>query len=33
MGARSVRIRWKPSVSFEEGLSETVDWYLNNGSR
>jgi dTDP-glucose 4,6-dehydratase len=22
---------WKPSVSFEQGLSETVDWYLQNG--
>ena len=21
---------WKPSVSFEQGLSETVDWYLQN---
>jgi dTDP-glucose 4,6-dehydratase len=21
---------WTPSVSFEEGLSSTVDWYLNN---
>jgi len=21
---------WQPSVSFEEGLSETIDWYLNN---
>jgi len=21
---------WKPSVDFEKGLSETVDWYLNN---
>ncbi len=21
---------WKPSVTFEEGLSKTVDWYLNN---
>jgi dTDP-glucose 4,6-dehydratase len=21
---------WKPSVTFEEGLSETVDWYLQN---
>lgn len=21
---------WKPSVTFEEGLSITVDWYLNN---
>lgn len=22
---------WKPSVTFEQGLSETVDWYLKNG--
>ena len=21
---------WKPTVSFEEGLSKTIDWYLNN---
>lgn len=21
---------WHPSVTFEEGLSETIDWYLNN---
>jgi dTDP-glucose 4,6-dehydratase len=21
---------WKPSVTFEEGLSETIDWYLTN---
>lgn len=21
---------WKPSVTFEEGLSETIDWYLKN---
>ena len=21
---------WKPSVTFEEGLSKTVDWYLAN---
>jgi len=21
---------WKPSVSFEEGLEKTVDWYLSN---
>ncbi len=21
---------WKPSVIFEEGLSKTIDWYLNN---
>jgi len=22
---------WEPSVTFEEGLSETIDWYLENG--
>ncbi len=22
---------WKPSVTFEEGLEKTVDWYLSNG--
>jgi len=22
---------WKPSVTFEEGLSLTIDWYLSNG--
>ena len=21
---------WKPSILFEEGLSKTVDWYLEN---
>ena len=21
---------WKPSVTFEEGLSKTIDWYLDN---
>jgi dTDP-glucose 4,6-dehydratase len=21
---------WKPSVSFEEGLSKTIDWYMEN---
>ncbi len=21
---------WKPGVTFEEGLSQTIDWYLNN---
>ncbi|MNR52034.1 dTDP-glucose 4,6-dehydratase [compost metagenome] len=21
---------WKPSITFEEGLRETVKWYLNN---
>lgn len=24
------KLKWKPSVSFEEGLSMTIDWYLNN---
>ncbi len=23
-------LNWKPSVTFEEGLERTVDWYLNN---
>jgi dTDP-glucose 4,6-dehydratase len=23
-------LNWKPSVTFEEGLNQTVDWYLNN---
>lgn len=22
---------WQPSVTFEEGLSKTIDWYLSNG--
>jgi dTDP-glucose 4,6-dehydratase len=26
----SNELGWKPSVTFEEGLSETIDWYLNN---
>jgi dTDP-glucose 4,6-dehydratase len=21
---------WSPSIKFEEGLSKTIDWYLNN---
>jgi dTDP-glucose 4,6-dehydratase (EC 4.2.1.46) len=21
---------WKPSVTFEEGLSKTIDWFLEN---
>jgi len=21
---------WRPTVTFEEGLSKTIDWYLNN---
>ncbi len=24
------RLGWKPSVSFEQGISKTIDWYLNN---
>ena len=24
---------WKPSVSFEEGLSKTIDWYMDNPIR
>ncbi|MCL4155863.1 UNVERIFIED_CONTAM: hypothetical protein GTU68_037364 [Idotea baltica] len=23
-------LAWKPSVTFEEGLAKTVDWYLSN---
>jgi dTDP-glucose 4,6-dehydratase len=26
----SKELGWKPSVTFEEGLSQTIDWYLNN---
>ena len=26
----SKELGWKPSVTFEEGLSQTVDWYLQN---
>ncbi|WP_191858423.1 dTDP-glucose 4,6-dehydratase [Hanstruepera ponticola] len=26
----SQELGWKPSVTFEEGLSKTIDWYLNN---
>jgi dTDP-glucose 4,6-dehydratase len=24
------RLRWRPSVSFEEGINRTIDWYLQN---
>jgi dTDP-glucose 4,6-dehydratase len=24
------RLYWQPSVSFEKGINETIDWYLNN---
>ena len=27
----SITLGWKPSVTFEEGLSKTIDWYLSNG--
>jgi dTDP-glucose 4,6-dehydratase len=26
----SKALGWKPSVTFEEGLSLTIDWYLSN---
>ena len=26
----STEIGWQPSVTFEEGLSKTIDWYLAN---
>lgn len=26
----SKELGWKPSVTFEEGLSQTIDWYLEN---
>jgi dTDP-glucose 4,6-dehydratase len=25
-----IELGWKPSVTFEEGLSKTIDWYLSN---
>jgi len=28
----STELGWQPSVTFEEGLSKTVDWYLQNES-
>ena len=27
-----LELGWKPSVQFKEGLSITIDWYLNNQS-
>jgi len=24
------RLGWKPSVSFEQGVNRTIDWYLAN---
>jgi dTDP-glucose 4,6-dehydratase len=26
----NTELGWKPSVTFEQGLSETIDWFLNN---
>jgi dTDP-glucose 4,6-dehydratase len=26
----NTELGWKPSVTFEQGLSETIDWYLSN---
>lgn len=26
------KLGWTPSVTFEEGLVKTIDWYLNNGT-
>jgi len=23
-------LKWRPSVSFEEGINKTIDWYLQN---
>jgi dTDP-glucose 4,6-dehydratase len=23
-------LNWRPSVSFEEGINKTIDWYLQN---
>jgi len=28
----NTELGWSPSVTFEEGLSKTIDWYLNNNS-
>jgi dTDP-glucose 4,6-dehydratase len=29
-GKLNKELGWKPSVTFEEGLSKTIDWYLSN---
>ena len=29
-GKLNREVGWKPSVTFEEGLERTVDWYLTN---
>jgi dTDP-glucose 4,6-dehydratase len=30
-GKLSRELGWKPSVSFEEGMRLTIDWYLESG--
>ena len=25
-----MKLGWKPAYSFEEGIKETIAWYLNN---
>jgi dTDP-glucose 4,6-dehydratase len=30
-GKINKELGWKPTVTFEQGLSETIDWYLQNG--
>jgi dTDP-glucose 4,6-dehydratase len=25
-------LSWEPKVSFQEGISDTIDWYLNHRS-
>ena len=27
----NTELGWKPTVTFEEGLEKTIDWYLSNG--
>ena len=29
-GKTMAELDWKPSVTFEEGIARTIDWYLNN---
>lgn len=25
------QLGWRPAYTFERGIAETIDWYLNNG--